>query len=444
MDVFIIKAGQLILSLSILVVLHELGHFVPAKLFKTRVEKFYLFFNPWFSLFKIKRGGTEYGIGWLPLGGFVKISGMIDESMDRNQLKRPAQPWEFRAKPAWQRLIIMIGGVVVNLIVGAVCFTLVVYVWGQKKVELSSLYNGMYVSEVLEPYGLETGDMVVSIEGKDVKSIEWLNEEVLFFGGRNLEVKKPNGEFTNVRLPEDIDYEIVGGGARSGVFSVPIPVIADSVVAGMPAEAAGLVKGDSIVSVNGENTPYWPDFVGAITNSQGKVDLVVVRDSEKLILNMTPNVVEGKKMIGISAVMGYTNWYTVTHDKYSFVKSVPVGVANAMRKLWANVLSFKFVFTKKGASQMGGMISIGNMFPAMWNWQIFWYMTGMLSLVLAFMNILPIPALDGGHVVFLLYEIVVGKKPHEKVLEYAQIGGMVLLFGVMLLANGNDIVKLFN
>lgn len=442
MDI-IIKAGQLILSLSILVVLHELGHFLPAKLFKMRVEKFYLFFNPYFSLIKLKKGDTEYGIGWLPLGGFVKISGMIDESMDKDQMKRPAEPWEFRAKPAWQRLIVMIGGVVVNLIVGAVCFTLVVYVWGQRKVELSSLENGMYVSEVLKPYGVETGDMVVSIEGKPIKSVDWLNEEVLFFGGRNLEVKKSNGKTQIVKLPEDIDYEIVTGGARGGVFSVPIPVVADSVVAKMPAEKAGLIKGDSIIQVNGKNTTYWPDFVKAITSSEEKVNLLIVRQKDTLGLVMTPDVVEGKKMIGISAKLGYSNWYTVTHEKFSFIQSVPVGVADAMRKLAANVLSFKFVFTKTGAQQMGGMISIGNMFPAQWNWQIFWYMTGMLSLVLAFMNILPIPALDGGHVVFLIYEMIVGKKPHEKVLEYAQVVGMILLFSLMLFANGNDIFKLF-
>lgn len=440
----IIKAGQLILSLSILVVLHELGHFLPAKFFKMRVEKFYLFFNPWFSLFKMKKGGTEYGIGWLPLGGFVKISGMVDESMDKEQLKKPAQPWEFRAKPAWQRLIVMIGGVVVNLIVGAVCFTLVVYVWGEKTVELSSLNNGMYVSELLKPYGVETGDMVVSVEGKDVKSLEWLNEEVLFFNGRNLEIKKASGEMRNIRLPEDIDYAIVGSGNKSGVFSAPMPVVADSVVANMPAEKAGLIKGDSIVRVNDNNTYYWPDFVKAISESEGDVDLLVIRNSSPIHLVMTPDEVEGRKMIGISAKLGYNNWYKVDHQNYSFIKSVPIGVTSAMRKLYANVLSFKFVFTQKGASQMGGMISIGNMFPPKWNWQIFWYMTGMLSLVLAFMNILPVPALDGGHVVFLIYEIIVGKKPHEKVLEYAQIIGMILLFSLMLFANGNDIFKLFN
>jgi regulator of sigma E protease len=444
MEVFIIKAGQLILSLSILVVLHELGHFIPAKLFKTRVEKFYLFFNPWFSLIKIKKGDTEYGIGWLPLGGFVKISGMIDESMDKSQMKKPAQPWEFRAKPAWQRLIIMTGGVFVNLIVGAVCFTMVVYVWGTSSIDMKSVDRGFYVSDILEPYGIETGDMVTSIEGKDVKSASWLTQEVLFFGGRNLTIRKKDGTTSEVTLPEDIDYKIIENeGARSGIFGLPISteigIVGDST---QPANKAGIKVGDKVLGVNGISTPYWQDMSKEVIKADSLVTFSILRGLDTLSISMLPIKVKKRNIVGINPISIKKMYnYKVNSFTYTFFESVPVGLSTSLRMLWANVVSFKFVFTKKGASEMSGLIGIGNAFPDKWNWQTFWSMTGMLSLVLAFMNILPIPALDGGHVVFLLYEMVVGKKPHEKVMEYAQITGMIFLLCVMVYATGNDIVK---
>ena len=440
----LVKGGQLLLSLSILVVLHELGHFIPAKLFKTKVEKFYLFFNPGFSIFKVQKGETEYGIGWLPLGGYVKIAGMIDESMDKTQLEKEPEPWEFRSKPAWQRLIIMLGGVTVNVILGVIIFSMVAFVWGDNKVQ--SYPEGMYIHPMLEEYGLKTGDEVIEIEGKLVKDYRWLNEEVLFFGGRSLKVQEKDGSIKQINLPEDIDYKAISFGAKKGfsLFDLPLPFVVDSVIIGKPAYEANLQEGDSIIAINGETPAYFQDLSYALAVSDKPVNLTYKRKDSIIATTITPVEDDGRKIIGVMTSTNVKKRFDFVHINYGLGESVVEGVSGAARKLAGNVISMKFLFTKAGISQVGGFISIGDMYAPTWDWHSFWYITGFLSLVLAFMNILPIPALDGGHALFTIYEMITGKKPGKKFLEYAQMVGMVILLSLLLLVNGKDVIqKLF-
>lgn len=446
MDI-VIQASQFLLSLSLLIVLHELGHFIPAKLFKTRVEKFYLFFDPWFSLFKLKKGETEYGIGWLPLGGYVKIAGMIDESMDKEQLKQEPQSWEFRSKPAWQRLIIMIGGVTINLFLGMLIYASIFFVWGEKTLPAENLTDGIWVVDSLgHDLGLENGDKIISLDNTKLGSINELIPNILIEGHKTIQVER-NGTLINLPVPDDFDQSVLKKGATLIVFP-RIPVIVGTFSENSPAEKAGIETKDKIIAVDGKPINYVDEFKSLIKKYENDTVVVSVIRNEEHINVTIPVSEEG--IIGIYFAMpsSYSDLekmglYEFKTVKYGIAESIPAGITKGKETLTKYVKQLKLVFSEEGAKQLGGFISIGNLFPAEWNWQVFWEMTALLSIILAFMNILPIPALDGGHVMFLIYEVITGRKPNEKVMEYAQYAGMILLLALLLYANGNDIFKLF-
>ena len=442
----LIKAGQLLLSLSILVTLHELGHFLPARLFGTRVKKFYLFFDFLFplpnvlnfSLFKIKRGETEYGIGWFPMGGYVQIDGMVDESMDTEALKEEPKPWEFRSKPAWQRLIIMVGGVTVNLILGFMIYSMVLFVWGKEKLPLSSLEYGVYVDSTLAKYGLQDGDKILGLQDGEAAYFDQLGKAVLIHGARTLEVER-DGEKKTVTLPAEVEKELLGNGAK-GLFSPRTPFEVDSVLPGSLAMQAGLLRDDRIIRVDTVNSYGYLEGMKAIKASAGRtIDVIVLRQGEEKTLQVEVDT-DGRIGFLVRSPEKFLETETI---QYSFFESIPAGFTETGSVLSNYISSMKLLFSKEGASQIGGFGSIGSLFSPTWNWHSFWSMTAFLSLVLAFMNILPIPALDGGHVVFLLYEMVLGRKPSDKFMEYTQTVGMVLLLTLLVLANGNDIYKFF-
>jgi len=436
----LIKAGQLILSLSILIIFHEFGHFVFAKLFKTRVEKFYLFFDPWFSLFKIKWGETEYGIGWLPLGGYVKISGMIDESMDKEQLKKPPQPWEFRSKPAWQRLLIMLGGVLVNFILAFAIYVMILFVWGKEYLPTENVKYGIVVDSLGREFGLQDGDKIVSVNGKKVEDFRKILSELLLNDPKVIKVER-NGELKDVYFTDEMIGEIIK--QKTPFFGVRIPFIVYDFVKDSPAQKAGMQKNDKIIAVNGSETLYFDEFAKKINEYKDKdVSITVLRNGKKLDLNVhvTP---EGK--IGVYPLADFDRLFDMKKVNYTLAQAIPAGIKMGYDEIGNYLKQFKLVFTPetKAYESVGGFIAIGNIFPAEWDWRIFWSMTALLSIMLAVVNILPIPALDGGHVMFLIFEIVSGRKPSDKFLEYAQIVGMVILFSLLIYANGNDIIKLF-
>jgi regulator of sigma E protease len=434
----LIKATQFILSLSFLIVLHELGHFIPAKLFKTRVEKFYLFFDYKFSLFKKKVGETVYGIGWIPLGGYVKISGMIDESMDTEHLDKPAEPWEFRSKPAWQRLIIMLGGVMVNFILGILIYIMITFVWGVDFVKPDGVENGFAIHESFKEFGFKDGDKITKFNGVEPLDVTDVNKHLFLREITSLEVLHESGITETIAIPENIG-EIMWQNGIMQPFEVRKPAVIDTVLVDSPAEKAGFLNNDKIVSVNGTPVLYWQEFTQLVLNSKGDINISFERDGFADNLTITPRE---DRTIGVSNYK--TNGLDVQHKDYSFFESISKGNSLAVWTLRDYVTQFKYVFTKKGATSIGGFIAIGNIFPSTWSWRSFWGITAFLSIMLAFMNLLPIPALDGGHVMFTLYEIITRRKPNDKFLEYAQITGFILLIALLLLANGNDIVKLFS
>ncbi|PCJ83658.1 MAG: RIP metalloprotease RseP [Flavobacteriales bacterium] len=433
---FFIKAAQLILSLSILVILHEMGHFIPAKLFKTRVEKFYLFFNPWFSLFKFKRGETEYGIGWLPLGGYVKIAGMIDESMDKEQLKKEPEPWEFRAKPTWQRLIVMVGGVTVNLILGLAIYAMVLFTWGKTYLPVSNAKYGVVCDSLMLAQGFQDGDMILKVGSVVPETFNQISREILIEEAREVTISR-NGEEQIVSLPEDIDQQLLENNKRA-LFAPQVPFVIDSILPNKNAAQSDLQTGDRVVGINDVETPYFHHFRNEIQKYRGeRIALLVERENERKIIETE---VDNEGMIGV-ANRPPTAYFEFERQTYGFFEAIPAGIEHGLNVLSGYVGSLKLIFTPAGAKQLGGFGAIGNLFAPQWNWQNFWEMTALISIILAFMNILPIPALDGGHVVFLLYEMFTRRKPNEKVLEYAQIAGMVILLTLVVYANGNDIVR---
>ena len=434
----IIKASQFILSLSFLIVLHELGHFIPAKLFKTRVEKFYLFFDYKFSLFKKKIGDTVYGIGWIPLGGYVKISGMIDESMDTEQMKQPAQPWEFRSKPAWQRLIIMLGGVIVNFILGIVIYIMITFVWGVEFVKPENVKNGFAVHETFKQYGFKDGDKIIKFNGAEPLDVTDINKHLFLRDITSLEVIHEDGINETIAIPEDIG-EVMWQNGIMEPFEVRTTAVIDTVVVDSPADKAGLLKNDKVISVNNVPVNYWNEFTQLVLNSKENIAITVDRNGANKTINVAPNE---NRTIGVST--SKMRGVKVEHKQYSFLESITKGNSLAIWTLKDYITQFKYVFTKKGATSIGGFIAIGNIFPSTWSWKSFWGITAFLSIMLGFMNLLPIPALDGGHVVFTLYEMISGRKPNDKFLEYAQITGFLILIALLILANGNDIVKLFS
>ena len=443
---FLIKASQLLMSLSILVVLHELGHFIPAKLFKTRVEKFYLFFDPWFSVVKKKIGDTEYGIGWLPLGGYVKISGMIDESMDKEQMEKPAESWEFRAKPAWQRLIIMLGGVTVNLFLGIFIYSMTLYTYGDKYLPNENIKDGIWCTDDLATeIGFKSGDKIISADGVLVERYSDILEKVIT--SKVITVQRGEEE-VELSMPIDLIDKFLNNKTKLILYP-RIPTIVSRVEKGSNAEIGGLQKKDIIKAVNGISCSYFDEFKEVLnTHISDTIDVMVDRGGKEVVLTV---LVSDKGTLGFAPAnlsieqLEKIETYELASEKYGFFASFPAGYKKAIKKLGSYISQFKMILSPStGAYKgMGGFGAIGSMFPATWNWEIFWNLTAFLSLMLAFMNILPIPALDGGHVVFLLYEIVVGKPAPEKVMEYAQAVGMILLLSLLVFANGNDILKLF-
>ena len=435
---FAIKTVQLLLSLSFLIIIHECGHFFFARLFNTRVEKFYLFFDPWFSLFKIKKGDTEYGIGWLPLGGYVKISGMIDESMDKEQLSKPAEPWEFRAKPAWQRLLIMVGGVLVNLIGALLIFWMILFTWGESYIPAKEAKYGLQFHPVMHEIGLQDGDQVLSMDQKPIESISEIAKNIFLEDVKVMQVKRGDS-IINIDIPNDFSKVLLAKEVKM-VATYQIPTVVDSVLAGSNAEKGGLMKGDSIVSIDNLSIPYFHQFTSeAKKHSNLTIQLGVYRGGQLDTLSV---LVSEAGTLGF-ATKGPDRFLKIETREYGFFEALPAGISMGVDLLTNYIKQFKLVFSKEGVKQLGGFGAIGNLFPKAWDWTIFWYNTAFLSLMLAFMNILPIPALDGGHVLFLLYEMVSGRKPGDKFMEYAQITGMIILFSLLIYANGNDIFKAF-
>lgn len=435
MSPIIIKGIQLLLSLSLLVVLHELGHFIPAKLFKTRVEKFYLFFDVKFALFKKKIGGTEYGIGWLPLGGYVKISGMIDESMDTEQMKLPPEPWEFRSKPAWQRLIIMLGGVIVNLLLGLLIYAMIFYVWGKDTLTYDAVPNGMEVSKLAKSIGFEDGDRIIEVDGVVLDNVLDINRNLFLRSVEEVSIQRANGLKEVISVPEDFGSQMFESGDLRPFFVLIPPAII--IQPDTPAEAAGLMNGDVVLKTNGIPINGYSFLVTHLKEQK--------YDTLQIELRRGADQIITKKILpredGTIGIRFDDKSVQYTHVDLTFSESIYDGFNYGFWTLHDYAAQFKYVFTKKGASQVGGFAAIGNLFPAEWNWRGFWSSTALISIILAFMNILPIPALDGGHVMFLMYEIISGRKPNDRFMEYAQMFGFLLLLAVLLFANGNDIYR---
>ena len=429
----LIKAAQLILSLSILVVLHELGHFIPAKLFKTRVEKFYLFFDPWFSIFKFKKGETEYGLGWLPLGGYVKISGMIDESMDKEQMAQPAKPYEFRAKPAWQRLIIMIGGVTVNILLAFFIYAMLLWHYGETHLPNASVIYGVEADSLGRSIGIRDGDKLVSLDNRPIVYFDAIVSDVILNEVKTIQVER-DGQTLSLAVPDGFIRNLIK--RKAPFVGARRPFIIDTILPNSAALKTDLKKGDTLFSVNGQLTRFMGEFTTELRKHKNEqVDLGVLRGKDTLHISAT---LSNEGMLGIAGKEPL-ELYT---QHYSFFESLPAGFHKGVEKLKDYVRQLRLIFVSKEVKtteSVGGFASIAQLFPASWDWVSFWNLTAFLSIILAFMNILPIPALDGGHVLFLLYEIVTGRKPSEKFLEYAQVVGMVILFGLLLFANGLDI-----
>ena len=442
METFLVKALQLILSLSILVLVHEFGHFIFARIFKVRVEKFYLFFDPWFSIFKFKpkNSDTEYGVGWLPLGGYCKISGMIDESMDKEAMAQPPKPYEFRSKPAGQRLMIMVAGVLFNFLLALFIYSMVLFTWGDTFLPLKNVKAGMDYSETFHNVGFQDGDILLKADDTE---LERFGEDCFrrVLNAQTVTVLR-GGVETVIPIPEDMAQRVMRDkkGFASYRFPMGVRELGKTESGESPAAVAGLQPGDSIVSINGIVTPSFYE-VGEVLAQNKDKDVLVGFYRAGIPQTLTLHTDTAGKM-GIYSVSPFDMYQTVTR-KYGFFESFPAGVMLGVNTLKGYVSDMKYVFTKEGASSLGGFGTIGSLFPAEWDWHSFWMKTAFLSIILAFMNILPIPALDGGHVMFLLYEVIARRKPSDKFLEYAQVTGMFLLFALLIYANGNDIFRFF-
>lgn len=440
METFLIKALQLIVSLSILVVVHEFGHYIFARMFKIRVEKFYLFFDAWFALFryKPKNSDTEYGIGWLPLGGYVKIAGMIDESMDKEQMSQPPQPWEFRSKPAWQRLLVMTAGVIFNLLLAFFIYAMVLFTWNDTYLPLKNVSLGMEFSQAAHQAGFRDGDILLKADDKELDRFGV--RTLLDVADANTVTVLRDGKEVALTMQEGLMQNLLKD--KEGFAAYRVPTIVHETMEGSEADRAGLTAGDSIVGINGVAAVSFSELRSALNEHR---DQQVTLDFYRQGLLKTSTVtVDSTGTLGFYAKGVYQIYQTVTVE-YGFFESFPAGVRLGIQTLKDYVAQFKYVFTKEGASSLGGFGAIGNLFPAQWNWQAFWEMTAFLSVILAFMNILPIPALDGGHVMFLMYEVITRRKPSEKFMEYAQVAGMILLLALVLYANGMDVVRaIFN
>lgn len=442
MDIFI-KLSQFLLSLSLLIILHELGHFIPAKLFKTRVEKFYLFFDVKYSLLKKKIGETEYGIGWLPLGGYVKISGMIDESMDKEQMALPPQPWEFRSKPAWQRLIIMLGGVTVNFILAFIIYIGMAFAYGDTYIANADLKDGLLIeNKAMQNAGFKTGDKILAVDGEKLAKFDNdINAKIVM--GKQVLIER-NGIQQEIKMPNDF-VDQLSKVEKAPIVGIRMPFAITSISEGSVNTA--LQPKDIIVSLNGQPTRYYDQVTEVLKNNKNKTILATVLRNEK---EVPVNVIVSKDAkLGIvvgslgMASLEKLGYYKVSKQEFSFLESIPVGITKGKNQLIGYGKQLKMIFSPSTGAykQVGGFKAIFDIFPSYWSWETFWSITAILSIMLGVMNLLPIPALDGGHVMFLLYEIISGKKPSDKFLENAQMVGFVLLITLLLFANGNDIYK---
>jgi len=454
MEIFLIRLLQFMLAISILVLLHEGGHFFFSKLFGVRVEKFYLFFDPWFHLFefKPKRSDTTYGVGWLPLGGYCKISGMIDESFDTEQMKKPAQPWEFRSKPAWQRLLIMTGGVMVNFLLALFIYSMVLFTWGDSYIPLKDMSMGMKFNQAAKEIGFKDGDILL---GTDEKTFTRFDVDMYrgIADAKTVDVMR-HGEKQTITMPEEMSLLTML--KEQPVFARPfIPADIDSVIPGSPASRIGMKKGDKLLAINGKAIDSWNEFderMGVLNDIMStakthkdsmKVRMITLAFSSK---DTPGKIYKAKVALSKNLTLGVgrsnlTDYYKPVTTEYGFFESFPAGVKYGIGVLRGYVDDMKYVFTADGAKSLGGFGAIGSLFPPTWDWMMFWRMTAFLSIILAFMNILPIPALDGGHVLFLLYEIITRRKPSENFLIKAEYAGFGLLILLMVVANLNDILR---
>jgi regulator of sigma E protease len=436
-----IQAAQFILSFSILILLHEFGHFITAKWFGCRVEKFYLFFNPWFSLWKKKKGETEYGIGWIPLGGYVKISGMIDESMDKEQMKLPPQPHEFRSKPAWQRLIIMLGGVIINVILAIIIFVFILWVWGKEYMPPSSAKYGIVADSLAQTVGLRNGDMILKIDTASLKNIETVRGQIVLSEARSLTVKR-NDSTLILNLDEGLISKLNTRNAGDFV-TVRAPFVIDTFSKESGAKKAGMLKSDRIIALNDTSTLYHDEFLKLMKNKNAEtVRLKFIRGTDTLVKEV---VLDKNGKIGAYPQSLKKLGFNYEKETYNFLEAIPAGFKECWSTLGRYVTGLRQLFTgkAKASESLGSVLSIGGIYPPFWNWQAFWTLTAIFSIILAFMNILPIPGLDGGHALFTLAEMITGRKPSDKFLEYAQMVGMVLLMGLMAYALGLDVWRLF-
>lgn len=451
MESFLIKGAQLILALAMLITIHEFGHYLMARIFGIKVEKFYMFFNPWFSLVKWKpkkrktpkldKNGneratwrdTEYGIGWIPLGGYVKIAGMIDESMDTDQMKQPEQPWEFRTKPAWQRLLVMVGGVTFNFILAVIIYAGIAWHWGYKYVPFSEAYEGMNYSPTALAHGFRNGDIPLKVNGKALDS----SEEDIFYQivtAPTVTVLRNHTDTVEIKLPSDFVTKL----GQEPFMGYRQPVFVADVNGGSPAAEAGLQKDDRIVAVDTIATPSYTELTPALARYADRPTTITVeRGGKRVVLNATPDS-GGKLGFQLKAI---TDVYPVVYERYGFFESIPKGWELGTSTLVNYVGSLSHLFDKGGVNNLGGFGTIGKLFPDKWDWYSFWSIAAFLSVILAFMNIIPIPGLDGGHVFFLLVEMITRRKPSEKVLIYAQYAGMLFLILLLLYANGADIFR---
>jgi regulator of sigma E protease len=435
------KTAQFILSFSIIVVLHELGHFIPARLFGARVEKFYLFFNPGFSLWKKKIGDTEYGLGWIPFGGYVKISGMIDESMDKEQMNKAPESFELRSKPAYQRLIVMLGGVIVNVILAIVIFIGIAWFWGDDFLPAKNLSYGIHPTEISKKMGLQDGDIIVALDQKELKDFFELESKIVLEDAKTIQVKRGDSVLS-IAIPTTIAAELANAN-NSTAFVVPMfPVIVDSIGKTAVVVEGSFQKNDTLLSINGQSVKYQHEFIEV--KKQYSDSLVTILAKRGMDTVKIRTLINNKAQLGLFVKLPMQLFKTV-HQSYSFAEAIPTGIQRCFTTLDNYVSGIKQIFTGKvnPNDSLGSLISIGNTFPSQWDWERFWTLTAVFSIVLGFMNVLPIPALDGGHALFILFEMITGRKPSDKFMEYAQIAGMILMFGLMLYALGLDFWRLF-
>jgi regulator of sigma E protease len=437
----LVRILQLLLSLSILVIIHELGHFTFAKIFKTRVEKFYLFFDAWFSLFKFRKGETEYGIGWIPLGGYVKIAGMIDESMDVEQMKQPPQPWEFRSKKTWQRLLIMTGGVLFNFILALIIYVTVLFAWGETYLPTTNLKYGIVTDSTGHSMGLRNGDKIITVDNKKIEKFNEIRSDIILNNRKSIQIER-EGQEINIPISEEIIPVMLKGKFLIEPRRPFSPYVISFIDKDTPAKAAGVLTGDEIKGINDSSFVYFDNFQDFLaSHKERSITLNILRNGQPVKLAVALNAT-GKLGVGDSHTYGEI--FELKTVKYNLLQSIPAGIRTGFKAIGDYLKQFKLIFSKhtKGYESLGGFITIGSIFPPAWDWQVFWSLTAFLSIILGVMNILPIPALDGGHVMFLLFEVITGRKPSDKFLEYAQIVGMAIILVLLLYANGNDVVRL--